>query len=142
VKPPANYLVVDAAILIAALRGRSALAIRDAGRVVTLVTSSRAVDEVRRRVELALKRPDLLPALDILIDGMQVVQHDKLVPLLQDAERTLKDSVPSHNGSIKDAHLVVLAWSLDADVWTTDRDFGGTGIASWSTANLVRALQI
>ena len=73
---------------------------------------------------------------------MQVVQHDKLVPLLQDAERTLKDSVPSHNGSIKDAHLVALAWSLDADVWTTDRDFGGTGIASWSTANLVRALQI
>jgi hypothetical protein len=34
----------------------------------------------------------------------------------------------------------VLAWSTDADIWTTDRDFAGTGVATWSTPNLVRAL--
>jgi hypothetical protein len=35
---------------------------------------------------------------------------------------------------------LALAWSVEADVWTTDRDFAGTGIASWSTPNLMRAL--
>jgi predicted nucleic acid-binding protein len=35
---------------------------------------------------------------------------------------------------------LALAWSLEADVWTTDRDFAGAGIATWSTPNLMRAL--
>jgi len=34
---------------------------------------------------------------------------------------------------------LALAWSVEADVWTTDRDFAGAGIASWSTPNLMRA---
>ncbi len=108
--------------------------------------------------------------------GIQVVQMDKLVQLLPDAEWTLKGSqnnkcgalrlaaselglskqnkrrtycsgcpkcaVASNNGSSKDAHLVALAWSIDVDIWTTDRDFAGTGIASWSTPNLLRALNV
>jgi predicted nucleic acid-binding protein len=36
--------------------------------------------------------------------------------------------------------VLALAWSLDAEVWTTDRDFAGTGVANWSTPNLIRAL--
>jgi len=48
--------------------------------------------------------------------------------------------VASRNGAIDDAPVLALAWSLDADVWTTDRDFAGTGVASWSTPNLIRAL--
>ena len=78
--------------------------------------------------------------LDILMAGIQVVQMDQLALLLPDAERTLKRAVASNNGSTKDAHLVALAWAIDADVWTTDRDFAGTGIASWSTPNLLLAL--
>jgi predicted nucleic acid-binding protein len=38
--------------------------------------------------------------------------------------------------------LLALAWSLDADIWTTDRDFAGTGVASWSTPNLIRELAL
>ena len=41
---------------------------------------------------------------------------------------------------IRMPRVLALAWSADADVWTTDRDFAGTGIATWSTANLMRAL--
>jgi PIN domain len=29
---------------------------------------------------------------------------------------------------------------VEADVWTTDRDFAGAGIASWSMPNLMHAL--
>jgi uncharacterized protein len=36
--------------------------------------------------------------------------------------------------------LLALAWSVDANLWTNDRDFAGTGVASWSTPNLLRAL--
>jgi len=47
---------------------------------------------------------------------------------------------PQRNGSTRDAHVLALAWSVEADVWTTDRDFAGTGTATWSTPNLMRAL--
>ncbi|MET0546147.1 MAG: hypothetical protein ABWZ40_07540 [Caulobacterales bacterium] len=38
-----------------------------------------------------------------------------------------------------DAHIIALAWTADADVWSTDRDFAGTG-SCWSAPNLMRAL--
>jgi predicted nucleic acid-binding protein len=63
-----------------------------------------------------------------------------LAPLLPQAEAALRDAVPSRNGSIRDAHVLALAWSVDGDVWTTDRDFAGTGVATWSTRNLLSAL--
>jgi len=68
------------------------------------------------------------------------VPPEALEPLLPDSKAILRFAVASQNGSVKDAHLVALARDLDADVWTTDRDFAGTGIASWSTTNLMRAL--
>jgi len=52
----------------------------------------------------------------------------------------LRDAVASRNGSVRDAHVLALAWSVDGDIWTTDRDFAGTGVASWSTPNLMRGL--
>lgn len=40
-----------------------------------------------------------------------------------------------------DAHLLACAWACDADVWSFDRDFAGTGWPSWSNANLLAALK-
>jgi hypothetical protein len=64
--------------------------------------------------------------------------------LLAGREVALRDAVPSRNGSTRDApgdaNVFALAWSVEADAWTTDRDFAGTGVASWSTPNLMRAL--
>ena len=56
------------------------------------------------------------------------------------AKLALRDAVASRNGSTRDAHVLALAWSADADIWTTDRDFAGTGVATWSTPNLMRSL--
>jgi hypothetical protein len=63
-----------------------------------------------------------------------------LAPLLTRCEIALRDAVASRNGSIKDAHVLALAWSVEADIWTTDRDFAGTGVGSWSTPNLMWGL--
>ena len=131
---------MDAAILIAAARGRSSGAVIAAARSAALVTTDRAVAETRRRIDLGLKRPELQPIVDDLVAEMTVVPVAALSALLPQAEIALTDAVPSRNGSINDAHLLALAWSLDADIWTTDRDFAGTGVASWSTPNLMRGL--
>jgi predicted nucleic acid-binding protein len=139
-KAPSSTLVVDAAVLIAAAFGRSAGAIKEAERAAALVTTERIVQEARRRIQLGLSRPDLLNVLDNLIETMTVVPMILLEPLLNECELSLRDAVASRNGSIRDAHVLALAWSVSADVWTTDRDFAGTGIATWSTPNLMRAL--
>jgi predicted nucleic acid-binding protein len=139
VKSPSSTLVVDAAILVAAARGRSSGAVLAAAGAV-LVTTDRVVQESRRRIELGLKRPDLLAVIDALVAEMTVVPVAALAPALARSEIALRDAAPSRNGSVKDAHVLALAWSVEADVWTTDRDFAGTGTATWSTPNLMRAL--
>jgi len=132
--------VIDAAILVAAARGRSSGAILAAARAASLVTTDRAVHEARRRIELGLKRPELLPIVDALVAELTVVPVAALIAVLAESEVALRDAVASRNGSTADAHVLALAWCADADVWTTDRDFAGTGVATWSTPNLLRGL--
>ena len=139
-RTPASALVVDAAILIAAARGRSSGAILAAAQAAALVTTDRVVAETRRRIDLGLKRPELQPIVDALVAEMTIVPVAALSALLPLAEIALRDAAASRNGSTDDAHVLALAWSIDADVWSTDRDFAGTGVATWSTPNLVRGL--
>jgi predicted nucleic acid-binding protein len=138
VKAPASALVVDAAILIAAARGRSSGAVLAAARAAALVTTDRVLAEARRRIDVGLKQPDLHAIVDALIAEMTVIPVAALSAFLPQAEIALREAPASRNGSINDAHVLALAWSLDADIWTTGRDFAGTGVASWSTPNLMR----
>jgi predicted nucleic acid-binding protein len=139
-KAPSSTLVLDAAVLVAAARGRSSGAVLAAARAASLVTTDRVVHEARRRIELGLKRPELVSIIDALIAEVTVVPVAALEPLLVQSEIALRDAVASRNGSTRDAHVLALAWSVEADVWTTDRDFAGTGVATWSTPNLMRGL--
>lgn len=139
-RAPSAALVLDATILISVVFGRSVGAILEAQRAAVLVTTDRAVEEARRRIELGLKRPDLLAVIDVLTETMTVVPLAALTPLMARSESALRDAVASRNGSTRDAHVLALAWNADADIWTTDRDFAGTGVATWSTTNLMRAL--
>jgi predicted nucleic acid-binding protein len=139
-RAPTSTLVVDAAVLVAAARGRSSGALLEAGRSAALVTTDRVVHEARRRIELGLRRPELLEIIDGLLAEITVVPVAALTPVLAENELVLRDAVASRNGSIRDAHVLALARSVEADVWTADRDFAGTGVASWSTLNLMRGL--
>ncbi len=138
-KAPSASLVVDASVLVAAARGRSSGAILEAARRTVLATTDRALAEARRRLELGLKRPELVPVVDDLSREMTVVPEAALTPIVGIACDTLRDAVVSRNGSTRDAHLLALAWSIDGDIWSGDRDFAGTGVASWTTPNLMRA---
>jgi len=132
--------VVDSAILVAAARGRSAGALFIAIRSASLITTDRVVHEARRRIEVGLKLPELLDILGGLVAEITVVPAAALAALIADAETALREAVPSRNGSTRDAHVLALARSIDADIWTTDCDFAGTGTATWSTPNLMRGL--
>lgn len=127
-------------MLVAAVRGRSSGALLLVARAASLVTTDRVVHEARRRIELGFRRPELLDVLDALIAEITIVPVAALQPHLSRSEISLRDAVASRNGSIRDAHVLALAWSVDADIWTTDRDFAGTGVATWSTPNLIWAL--
>jgi len=141
-RAPSASLVVDAAILVAAVRGRTSGAIRLAQGVAMLLTTDRVVQEARRRIELGLRRPDLLDVLNGLLEQITVIPVAALEPLLAESENVLRQAVASRNGSTRDAHVLALARDMDADIWTTDRDFAGTGVASWSTPNLIRGFAI
>lgn len=138
-RAPSSTLVLDAAILISAAAGRSAGAILEAQRAAVLITTDRVLEEARRRIELGLKRPDLLAFIDALERELTVVPVATLEPLIARSEISLRNAIASRNGLTKDAHVLALAWDADADIWTTDRDFAGTGVATWSTPNLMRA---
>jgi hypothetical protein len=69
-----------------------------------------------------------------------IVPVAALEPLLAGCEKTLRDAAASRNGSIRHAHVLALARSVEGDIWPSDRDFAGTGVATWSTPNLMRGL--
>lgn len=75
-----------------------------------------------------------------LASALTIVPAAALEPLLASCEVALRDAVASRDGSTRDAHVLASAWSVDADVWTTDRDFAGTGVATWSTPSLMGRL--
>lgn len=87
-----------------------------------------------------MRLPALIPVLDRVVEELTVAPALAYAPLIPAAEAALRDAVPSRNGSTRDAHILALAWIADADIWSADRDFAGAGAASWSTANLIRAL--
>lgn len=139
---PRSAIVLDASLLIAAALGRNALALDTAAMLRRLVTPVRALQEARRRLELGLKKPDYLLVLDEIVSNITVVPEHDTEGHIDRAKLTLKDATASQNGSVKDAHILACAWVSNADIWSFDRDFAGTGVASWSTANLMRALAV
>jgi hypothetical protein len=102
-----------------------------AARAAALVTTDRVVQEVRRRIELGLKQPQLLAVVGALLRDITVVRVATLERLMAQGETALRDAAPSRNGSIRDAYVLVLAWSVEGDVCTTDRDFAGTTLVAW-----------
>ena len=136
---PSRTLVVDANILLGAILGRRTLGI--IVRVVakrTLVLPEQVLDEVRLVLNRVPRRPNL--TIEEVLVGIEIAPSEIYRSYMAAASMTLRNAVASRNGSVADAHLLALAWRLDADIWSHDRDFAGTGWPSWSSANLVEVL--
>lgn len=75
-----------------------------------------------------------------LLELLDVPSPERYEHGIAEATDTLRNAVASRNGSMSDAHILALAWTYEADIWSHDRDFAGTGWPSWSNANLAAAL--
>ncbi|WID96343.1 PIN domain-containing protein [Bosea vestrisii] len=141
-REPSETLVVDANIVLSAVLGfRSRPLLERISARRALVISSEASLEVRH----VLSRLDpgasvLIEIADEILEAIEVVETARYDDNLTSAERSLRQAVASRNGSVNDAHVLALAWTYDADIWSHDRDFAGAGWPSWSSANLAAAL--
>ncbi len=132
--------MVDANILVAAVLGSTTGGHLDLiSERRSLITSEEAFNEAYRVVGHV--RPSDLAVLESLLDLVTIIAREDVADEDRTAAETALRSGPaSRNGSVTDAHLLALAWTLDTDLWSHDRDFAGTGWPSWSTTNLVSAV--
>lgn len=141
-RKPSETLVVDANIILSAVLGFRARPLLEAvGVRRALVISTEASREVRH--VLSRIDPDNQALIEIaseILDAIEVVEEMRYNDGLGAAAQSLRHAVGSRNGSVNDAHVLALAWTYDADIWSHDRDFAGTGWPSWSSANLATAL--
>jgi predicted nucleic acid-binding protein len=142
-RSPSPVIVVDANIVLSValgLRSRPVFEIIQAR--CALVTSARARAEIRGRARSIGEGAGEAPAIaEMLLDVVTVADESLYADRLRGASEVLRMATASRNGSTSDAHILALAWALDADVWSHDRDFAGTGWPSWSNANLRSGLE-
>lgn len=141
-RAPSETLVVDANVVLSAVLGfRSRPLLEVASSRRTLIISIEASSEVKHVLSrLAPDTPVLIEIADEILDSIEVVGEERYGDGLGSAEHCLRNAVASRNGSVSDAHILALAWTYDADIWSHDRDYAGTGWPSWSNANLAVAL--
>jgi predicted nucleic acid-binding protein len=136
---PSRDLIVDANILLSVALGRRSRPVFDtvqAARV--LLTSDGARAEVLRQAGSFGTASARVAA--ELLETINVVEERVYSHFLGEAAEVLRLAPASRNGSTRDAHVLAVAWVYDADIWSHDRDFAGTGWPSWSNANLRAAL--
>ncbi|WP_181832679.1 PIN domain-containing protein [Bosea caraganae] len=141
-RPPSRVLIVDANIVLSCALGlRAGEVLEFVGQRRILAISQRAVEEVigvsGRLADEGQPSAVLAPK---LVDALSVVAHEQYAQLIPEAAKTLMLAPASRNGNSADAHVLALAWQAEADIWSHDRDFAGTGWPSWSSANLRAAL--
>lgn len=141
-RKPSETLVVDANIILSAVLGfRARPLVEQVGGRRALIISPGASSEVRHVLSrIAPDTPVLIEIASEILDAIEVVEEVRYNDGLGAAARSLRRAVGSRNGSVNDAHVLALAWTYDADIWSHDRDFAGTGWPSWSSANLAAAL--
>jgi predicted nucleic acid-binding protein len=139
---PSAALVIDANIVLSAVLGRATRQhLAEVAHQRSLLISAETRLEVATVLaKLNVDADRLLLAGNLLsaLDGPDFLWTDDA---LSTPSAALRDAVASRDASARDAHVLAVAWLFDADIWSHDRDFAGTGWPSWSTGNLVAALR-
>ncbi len=136
---PSPSLVLDTNILVGAILGvRYATVLTQVSRQRALIASA----DMAREFRLVVARIDerKTQRAELLLTAIEVIDREIYSTNLDPARSALRNGPASRNGSTKDAHILALAWTFDADIWSHDRDFAGAGWPSWSSANLAAAL--
>jgi len=126
-------LILDANILIRAVLGKRVIPlIADNTERVTFLVPRTAISEAQRHLARLIDKHGI----DL---DMAELSLDKLLSLvipLDDMEfEPWRDEAISRIGTrdIDDWPILAAALAIDCPIWTEDRDFFGTGIATWTT---------
>ena len=127
-------IVLDANILVRGVLGvRVPNLLERYHRTVLFYTPSQCFSDARNHLPAILSRRSqveaakVLAALDALHVIVQSVDEPAYAMLEAEATSRILEQDPD------DWPLIALALTLDCPLWTEDRDFFGTGIATWRT---------
>jgi predicted nucleic acid-binding protein len=131
-------VAADANVLLSALLGHAALRAIDEGKVEP-VTTLETLKEVAEYLPLLAKKygidPKTLEANFIAV-GVTSYGPRKYRSKLVEAKRRIAPRDPD------DVPLLALALALRLPIWTSDRDFEGAGVVTYTTAELLARLGI
>jgi predicted nucleic acid-binding protein len=131
-------IVLDANVLMRAVLGRRvSRLLEDFAPQVTFLAPDVAFDEVREHLAAVLTKRRALAALQQSLDKLAALQVAVQVVDLTEYE-AMKPAALARVGPRDPDVWPVLACALllNCPIWTEDRDFFGTGVATWTT-NLV-----
>ncbi len=133
-------LVLDANILIRAALGPRARGVieRHAGHADFFVPTYCA-DEAAEHLPVIIAKRGLDPrpimaALNAVLGVVHLVDSPMYAGAMDEALARLAGRDP------EDADVLALALTLECPIWTEDRDFFGTGVATWTSAQVERYL--
>lgn len=135
-------IVLDANILIRAVLGRRVSGLLyDYGDDIEFFTTQHCFAEARQHLPTVVQKranislDDALQALDKLETIVYAIESPFYEPFYDEAYRRIGNRDPN------DWPLVALALQLGCPVWTEDKDFFGSGIATWMTETVEQYLE-
>jgi predicted nucleic acid-binding protein len=137
-------LVLDASVLVAEFlrrSGRELLARPELELYLPEHGWREAMHEFPKRVRLMQRRYGLTErgARELTAGGVAALEAGRIV--VAEAYQDLEVEARARLRDPDDWPVLALALTLDCGIWTADQDFFGTGVATWTTANLRRALE-
>ena len=135
---PVAAIAADANVLLSAVLGHAALKVftrTDVG----VFTTKRVLDEVRDYLPVLAKQYDILPELleaQLRLLAVRECESEEYESKLDTARRAIGKRDPD------DVDLLALALSFEIPVWSNDSDFKDTGVDWYTTARLLRRLEI
>jgi predicted nucleic acid-binding protein len=129
-------IILDANVLMRAVLGRRvARLLEDFAPQVTFLAPDVAFDDVREHLATVLTKRGELRALQASLDKLTALQT--AVQVVDQAEyEAMKPAALARVGprDPDDWPILACALLLNCPIWTEDRDFFGTGVATWTTA--------
>lgn len=129
-------IVLDANVLMRAVLGRRVSGLLETfAAQVTFLAPEMAFDDVREHLAAVLSKRGELGALQPALDKLTVLRS-----VVQSVDHTeyeaMKSAALARIGprDPDDWPILACALLLNCPVWTEDRDFFGTGVATWTTA--------
>ena len=129
-------IVLDANVLMRAVLGRKVAGLLERfAPQVTFLAPDVAFDDVREHLAAVLAKRGATSALQAALDKLSALQT-AVQPVDQAEYEAMKSAALARIGPRDPDDWPVLACALvlNCPVWTEDKDFFGTGVATWTTA--------